>query len=135
MVKKDFLRFEQLDKKILLSNNPWYIDTIKAPEVWSQVIVNSNKPIVAIVDSGIDVNHEALKNSLYKNPNEKVDGLDNDNNGYVDDISGWDFVDNDNLAQDGFYHGTFVAGIVNSVANGNVNILPLRFQNNNGLGY
>lgn len=136
-MKKDFrLSLEKLDSRIALSSNPWYVDAVKAPEVWSQITTTvNNKPVVAILDSGIDLNHEALKNNLWKNPNEKVDGIDNDGNGYVDDVSGWDFVDNDSVAQDGFYHGTFVAGIVNSVANGNVNILPLRFQNNSGLGY
>ena len=134
-MKKDFrLGVEQLDSRVYLSSNPWYIESIKADIAWSQI--NSiTKPVVAIVDSGMDLNHPFLTSNLFKNPLDPVDGKDNDNNGYVDDINGWDFVDNDNSPQDGFYHGTHVAGIVNSVGNNKISILPLRFMNNNGLGY
>lgn len=135
-MKKDFrLGLEKLDTKLLLSSNPWFIDSIKAPEVWSQVIGSVDKPVVAIVDSGLDLNHSQFQNSLWSNPYDKIDGIDNDNNGYVDDIVGWDFVQNDNSPQDGLYHGTHVAGIVTKIGNGNISIMPLRFQNDSGLGY
>lgn len=49
-------------------------------------------PIVALIGSGIDAEHEALKGSLWFNPKEKPDGIDNDNNGYIDDINGWNFI-------------------------------------------
>jgi thermitase len=54
------------------------------------------KPIVAIIGAGVDVEHEDLKNSLWVNPNEKPDGIDNDKNGLVDDINGWNFLGNAN---------------------------------------
>jgi subtilisin family serine protease len=90
--------------------------------------------VVAIVDSGIDLNHSYLKDNLWTNPYEIMDGKDNDNNGYVDDINGWDFVNNDNVPEDSFYHGTAVAGVVKS-ADPNVKLMSLRFQDSNGLGY
>ena len=136
-MKKDFrLLLEKLETKALLSSNPWYVDAIKAPEVWTQISNTlTNKPVVAIVDSGLDLNHDVFKNSLWTNPYDKIDGVDNDKNGYVDDIVGWDFVQNDNSPQDGLYHGTHVAGIVSQIGNGRVSIMPLRFQNDSGLGY
>jgi subtilisin family serine protease len=91
--------------------------------------------IVAFVDSGIDLNHKDLSENIWTNPSEKVDGIDNDNNGYIDDINGWDFANNDNIPQDDFYHGTHIAGIVDSVSKNTVTLMPLKFQNYQGLGY
>jgi subtilisin family serine protease len=91
--------------------------------------------IVAFVDSGIDLNHKDLSENIWTNTSEKVDGIDNDNNGYVDDIHGWDFANNDNIPQDDFYHGTHIAGIVDSVSKNTVTLMPLKFQNYQGLGY
>lgn len=48
--------------------------------------------VVAVVDSGIDINHEDLKGNIWKNPNERLNGKDDDNNGYIDDIHGWNFL-------------------------------------------
>lgn len=91
-------------------------------------------PVVAIIDSGIDINHEALKQYLWKNPGEIVaNNIDDDSNGYVDDIYGWNFANNTNVVQDGYYHGTHVSGIVASY--GPVSIMTLKFQNDSGLGY
>lgn len=50
------------------------------------------KPIVALIGTGIDTEHEALKANIWKNPKEKADGKDNDKNGYVDDVNGWNFI-------------------------------------------
>ncbi len=51
-----------------------------------------NAVIVAVVDSGIDINHEDLKGKIWKNPKEKINGKDDDGNGYIDDIYGWNFL-------------------------------------------
>lgn len=110
-MKKDFLGLEKLEHKHLLTN-----------------------PVVAIVDSGMDMNHSYLKDNLWTNPYEVADGFDNDNNGYVDDLNGWDFVYNDNIPEDNFYHGTFVAGVAKSV-DSSVKIMPLKFQGPSGSGY
>ena len=50
------------------------------------------RPIVALVGTGVDLEHEALKANVWKNPKEKPDGKDNDKNGYVDDVNGWNFI-------------------------------------------
>ena len=50
------------------------------------------RPIVALIGTGIDLEHEALKANLWKNAKDKPDGKDNDKNGYVDDVNGWNFI-------------------------------------------
>lgn len=76
-----------------------------------------NEPIIAVIDSGIDVTHEALVGRIWQNQEELVDESDNDGNGYIDDVNGWDFVKNEPLNYDSnqivdYNHGTHVAGII-----------------------
>lgn len=80
-------------------------------------------PIVAIVDSGIDYTHEDLVGNLWHNTKEiPGDNIDNDNNGFVDDVVGWDFLDNDNLPYDSFFHGTHIAGVVGAVTQNSLGV-------------
>ena len=69
---------------------------------------------IGIIDEGMMYAHEDLAGNVWTNPNDPVDGLDNDGNGYADDIHGWDFVGNDNSVYDGTDddHGTHVSGTV-----------------------
>ncbi len=74
--------------------------------------------IVAIIDSGVKLDHPEFAERIWKNYNEiPNNGIDDDSNGYIDDIQGWDFVDKDNKPVDDLGHGTNVAGIIG--ANGN----------------
>lgn len=71
--------------------------------------------IVAVLDTGIDKTDPNIKKSIYKNKNEKLDGRDNDHNGYIDDISGWDFYHKNNTVYDDYIsdaHGTYIANIL-----------------------
>lgn len=68
--------------------------------------------VVAIIDTGVDIHHPLIRNHLWVNPNEKVDGKDSDGNGYADDLHGWNFVSNTNDLSDNHGHGTHVAGII-----------------------
>ena len=69
--------------------------------------------VIAVIDTGVDYNHLDLRNNIWVNPAEIPDnGLDDDGNGYIDDVYGWDCVGNDNDPMDDNGHGTHVAGII-----------------------
>lgn len=149
--KKTSINLSFLEQQIptdAATNDPllaqqWAIKNTAAEYAWQNGVIGSKKVIVAIVDSGIDLNHPDLKANLYINPREVANGRDDDGNGYVDDISGWDFLKNNNRPQDEMGHGTHVAGIIGAVGNNgigvaginqNVSILPLRFMDKEGRG-
>jgi len=152
MQKYGSLSVEGLESKRLLSiapndsqlNNQWGLNSISAYQAWDSSSGSKNV-VVAIIDSGVDLGHPDLKDNLWTNPGEIAnDGIDNDNNGYVDDIYGWDFAYNDNNVQDGYGHGTHVAGIIGAVGNNslgmsgvnwNVSMMVLKFMDDSGVGY
>lgn len=129
---------------------------IDAPEAWS-ITTGSNNVVVAVIDSGVDYTHPDLRDNMWRNPDEiPGNGLDDDGNGYVDDIYGIDaymhqdndgdgFPDdpNDNDPMDENGHGTHCAGIIGAVGdngvgicgvNWNVQIMALRFLGPDGSG-
>ncbi|WP_309641484.1 S8 family serine peptidase [Flavobacterium sp.] len=75
--------------------------------------------IIAVPDSGLKMNHPDIASRIWTNPNEIVNGIDDDNNGYIDDINGWDWVNADNNPTDDHGHGSNVAGIIGAIANNN----------------
>ncbi len=93
-----------------------------AEEAWD-LHTGSKAVRVAVIDTGIDANHPDLINNLWINPGEiPGDRRDNDGNGYVDDVNGWDFVAEDSDPNDENGHGTHCAGTIGAVGNNGVGI-------------
>jgi len=127
-----------------LSENNWGVDAINAPEVWAQNITGKGI-VVAVVDTGVDYYHPDLDSNIWQNPGEIAgNGIDDDRNGFIDDIRGWDFVYNDNnpMDLDLYGHGTHIAGSIAAERNDfgitgvayNAKIMPVRVLDTFGEG-
>ncbi len=135
-----------------LYDHQWYLEKISAPEAWNTA-TGSRDVVVAVIDSGVDFDHEDLAENLWTNGDEIAgNGKDDDKNGYIDDTNGWDFVEDDNtptpdkdepFAEDGVAHGTVIAGLIGAVGNNAIgvsginwktSIMPLRILDNYGAG-
>jgi len=118
-------------------------EILRVPDAWN-LSVGSDEIVVAVVDTGVDYTHPDLRNNIWRNLKEASGrtGVDDDGNGYVDDIYGWDFVNNRPNAFDDNKHGTHCAGIIGAEKNGigtvginqKVKIMPLKFLAANGSG-
>jgi subtilisin family serine protease len=116
---------------------------IDAPEAWD-LQTGTRATIVGVIDTGIDYNHPDLAANMWRNPGETPnDGIDNDGNGFVDDVFGYDFANNDGNPMDDEGHGTHVAGTIGAVGNNgigvvgvnwNTRLMALKFLDANGSG-
>ena len=130
----------------------WYLPKIGADSAWTK-IRETPDITVAVIDSGVDINNPDLKNNIWVNTKEVAgNGLDNDHNGFIGDINGWDFVNNvpdpspkfdDGWTEAGISHGTMVAGIIGAEGDNSIGvtgvtwktkIMPLRVLNDRGEG-
>ena len=117
---------------------------VDAPEAWD-INTGSDEIIVGVIDIGVDYDNPDLAANMWTNPDEIAgDGIDNDGNGYVDDIYGYDFVYGDSDPSDVYGHGTHVSGTIGAVGNDdfgiagvnwNVKIMALKFLDDYGYGY
>jgi subtilisin family serine protease len=116
---------------------------ISATKAWD-ITTGSNTIVVAVIDTGVDYTHPDLAANIWTNPGEIPDnGIDDDGNGYVDDVHGYDFINNDNDPMDDNGHGTHCAGVIGAIGNNGigiagvawkVKIMPLKFLRADGNG-
>ncbi|MFG0249055.1 MAG: S8 family peptidase, partial [Phycisphaeraceae bacterium JB051] len=108
-----------------LTAQPYYgggnqsaLNTLNVPDAWAAGVTGEGV-VVAIIDTGVDITHSDLNDNIWINTGEIAgDGIDNDGNGYVDDVYGYNFVNDNNDVTDTNGHGTHVAGIVAAENNG-----------------
>jgi len=123
--------------------NAYAFEQIGAAAAWEATTGSSNL-VVAVLDTGIDLTHPDLASNLWRNPGEIAgNGLDDDGNGYADDVHGWDVVDGDGSPQDDSGHGTHVGGIIGARGDNGlgsagvcwqVGLLPVRIFSGDGSG-
>lgn len=116
---------------------------IDAPEAWDRHTGNRTI-LIGVIDTGIDYLHPDLAANIWTNPGEIAgNGIDDDHNGFIDDIHGWDFAYDDNNPTDGHYHGTHVSGTIAAVGNDGVGVagvmwtaslVALKFLSDTGSG-
>jgi subtilisin family serine protease len=130
----------------------WYLQRIKADSAWEKISASPDI-VIAVIDSGIQINHPDLKQNIWRNEKEIADNeIDDDRNGFIDDTNGWDFVNNvpdptpkfsGDWTEAGVSHGTILAGIISAAGNNNqgvtgvswqTKIMPLKVLNNKGEG-
>jgi subtilisin family serine protease len=100
---------------------------IDAPEAWD-ITTGSSSVIAAIIDTGIDYNHPDLIPNLWVNPGEIEDGVDNDGNGYIDDIHGINAIVHNGDPMDDHSHGTHCAGIIGAVGNNDLGVVGINWN-------
>lgn len=161
-VEPNYVRRATLVPNDTRYSSQWHHDSdeagVRSQAAWNTQ-TGSDDVVVAVIDSGVDTDHEDLADNMWLNPGEVADnGIDDDNNGFVDDVYGYDFVDSDgnpNPAPDGVddddyagvdtsvEHGTHVAGIIGATGNNaagiagvswDVSIMGVRVLNDEGSG-
>jgi hypothetical protein len=111
-----------------LLGHQWYLNNIHAFSAWD-IEQGDTNVVVGVTDTGIDRVGEDLKNGIKYNYQDPVDGIDNDNDGFIDNFCGWDVGSNDNNVQWGpIGHGTFVAGFVSAVPDNGKGIAGVGFH-------
>lgn len=116
---------------------------IDAPEAWD-LQTGSQNVLVADIDTGVDYTHGDLAANIWTNPAETINGVDDDGNGLVDDIHGWNFVASNNHSIDDNGHGTHTAGTIAAVGNNTIgvagvawraSVMSVKFLDQSGSGF
>ncbi len=115
---------------------------ISAPQVWD-FATGDTQIVIAVIDTGIDYTHPDLADNIWSNTAESANGLDNDGNGYTNDVRGWNFAGDNNNPMDGYGHGTHCSGTIGAIGNNGTGvaginwrckIMALKFLDDSGSG-
>lgn len=128
-----------------LYSQQWGIPAINLPALWDKPKRSSKRPVIAILDTGVDIEHPDLAANIWTNTAEAngIANQDDDANGFKDDIHGWSFIDNHSVTGDFNGHGTHCAGIAAAVGNNGIGItganpdaliMPVTVMQSNGTG-
>lgn len=123
----------------------WGVPAVGLDSLWRKTVTKSKRTVIAIIDTGVDVEHPDLKDNLWVNSAElgEANGIDDDRNGFIDDLYGWDFVNQTGRMKDFNSHGTHCAGIAAAVgtnglgitgANPQAQIMSVAVMQSNGSG-
>lgn len=104
--------------------NQYHTALMQVPEAWD-ITTGSAAVTVAVIDTGIMLAHPDLAANIWTNPGEVADGLDNDSNGLIDDLHGYDWVNHDSTPADDQGHGTLVSGIIAAVGNNGIGVVGI----------
>ena len=128
-----------------LYSQQWGLAAINLPALWDKPKKSSKRPVIAILDTGVDIEHPDLAANIWTNTTEAngIANQDDDANGFKDDIHGWDFINNHSVTNDFNGHGTHCAGIAAAVGNNGIGItganpdaliMPITVMQSNGTG-
>lgn len=143
----EWAHYKQIHELFYTPNDPgvnaqYYLPLIKAFDAWD-ISMGSNNITIGITDTGIDPNHQDLSGNIAYNYNDPVNGIDDDNDGFIDNYMGWNIADNNyNVIADVDGHGVVVAGLAAAEADNNIGIsgvapnvryLPVKIMDAQGL--
>lgn len=128
-----------------LYDQQWGLSAINLPQLWGAEKISQKRPVIAILDTGIDITHPDLANNIWTNTAEAEgeEGYDNDNNGFKNDVHGWDFINQTGNIRDFNGHGTHCAGIAAAIGNNHIGvtganpdalIMPITIMQSDGTG-
>ena len=134
-----------LSEETIIYRSAYAVDT-NVTDAWE--LTKGNGSVVAVLDTGIDITHEDLVNNIWTYSIEVPNNIDDDGNGYIDDITGWNFIDDNNIVHNqenisDEWHGTHIAGIIAAQGDNNIGItgvapntmiMPLKVFHN-GIAY
>jgi subtilisin family serine protease len=125
------VEYAELNYKVSLASSPndplygyqWSLSTINASDAWD-IYTGSSRVVVAVLDTGVDYEHRDMAGNMWINDdeNEGLEGVDDDNNGYIDDLYGYNFIYNNENPFDDHGHGTHCAGIIAAEGNNELDI-------------
>lgn len=123
----------------------WGLTAINMPSLWRAPKITQKRPVIALLDTGVDITHPDLADNIWTNTAEAEgeEGYDNDNNGFKNDVHGWDFINQTGNIRDFNGHGTHCAGIAAAIGDNHIGlvganpealIMPITIMQSDGTG-